>query len=348
MDADEIYKEEPKQVKLPWYRNITVEPPMFLYMMAFMITNVIEQTFYVFRACTVDHGYSQGICHNISSYPNISSEVQVTVARFQQWFGVSSHIVPLILAFFLGAWSDKRGRKSILLAGFLGKLYFSFMITVITMNDWPLDYVIYVAAFPSALTGADLAIFAGCFAYIADVSHAKSRTLRIGILDIVYLSTMPTGVALGNVLFKNVFNKSFTMMFAVNTILMVLAFLYSLLFLKWQTRPEQKSLKEAGVTNPIKDFFDLNNIKQTVITLQKKRTSNRRLYLWILLISMALYTFQRDERPVMYLYTMKVFQWDASNFSNFRTYMSTAYVLVMLLGIPLMTKVFKWRDTVST
>lgn len=59
--------------------------------------------------------------------------------------------------------------------------------------------MIYVAAFPSALTGADLAIFAGCFAYIADVSHAKSRTLRIGILDIVYLSTMPTGVALGKI-----------------------------------------------------------------------------------------------------------------------------------------------------
>lgn len=55
-----------------------------------------------------------------------------------------------------------------------------------------------------------------------------------------------------------------------------------------------------------------------------------------------------DERPVMYLYTMLVFQWDATNFSNFRTYLSTAYVLVMLLGIPLMTKLFKLRDTVGS
>lgn len=70
-------------------------------------------------------------------------------------------------------------------------------INCIYITDWPLEYIIYFATFPSALTGADLAIFAGCFAYLADVTTVKNRTLRIGILDAVYLSTMPTGVALG-------------------------------------------------------------------------------------------------------------------------------------------------------
>lgn len=65
------------------------------------------------------------------------------------------------------------------------------------ITDWPLEYVIYTATLPSAMTGADLAIFASCFAYLADVTTVESRTLRIGILDAVYLSTMPTGVALG-------------------------------------------------------------------------------------------------------------------------------------------------------
>lgn len=68
-----------------------------------------------------------------------------------------------------------------------------------------MEYVIYTAALPSALTGADLAIFAGCFAYIADVSSLKNRTLRVGILDVVYLSTMPTGVAIGKCKKKNTY-----------------------------------------------------------------------------------------------------------------------------------------------
>ncbi|VVD02772.1 unnamed protein product [Leptidea sinapis] len=173
----------------PWYQLITVEPVMFLYMMAYMITSVPEQTFYLFRTCTVNHGYSEEICYNISSYDEINKEVQ--------WNGIANHAVPIVLAFFIGAYSDKRGRKIILLAGLLGKLYFSFMMTIIAMNPWPVEYVIYLAALPSALTGSDLAIFTGCFAYLADVSSLKNRTLRVGILDAVYLSTMPTGIAIG-------------------------------------------------------------------------------------------------------------------------------------------------------
>jgi hypothetical protein len=44
----------------------------------------------------------------------------------------------------------------------------------------------------------DVAIFASAFAYISDVSTVENRTLRITILDVCYLSTMPTGVAIGN------------------------------------------------------------------------------------------------------------------------------------------------------
>lgn len=60
-----------------------------------------------------------------------------------------------------------------------------------------MEYIIYTATIPSALTGADVAIFASCFAYISDISTVKNRTTRVTILDVCYLSAMPTGVALG-------------------------------------------------------------------------------------------------------------------------------------------------------
>lgn len=82
-------------------------------------------------------------------------------------------------------------------------------------------------------------------------------------------------------------------------------------------------------------------------TLVRKRPMRRRTYLWLFMIIMALYTFQRDEKPMMYLYTQLKFNWDAVIYSNYRTYQSCAYVLMMLLGIPLMSRVFGWSDTVS-
>lgn len=72
------------------------------------------------------------------------------------------------------------------------------MIVINTLYvNWPVEYIIYTATIPSAFTGADVAIFANAFAYISDVSTEKNRTIRITILDVAYLSTMPTGVALG-------------------------------------------------------------------------------------------------------------------------------------------------------
>lgn len=99
----------------------------------------------------------------------------------------------------------------------------------------------------------------------------------------------------GNLLWNKVVNQSYTAMFAINTSLMVIATLYTVIFLKWQTRPEQQTMQQAGIRNPIRDFFDVNNIIQTITTLTKKRPNNRTLFLWFLLISMAFYTFQRGK-----------------------------------------------------
>lgn len=73
------------------------------------------------------------------------------------------------------------------------------MVIVNTLNPtWPVEYIIYTASIPCAFTGADVAIFACAFAYISDVSSVNNRTLRITILDVCYLFTMPTGIALGS------------------------------------------------------------------------------------------------------------------------------------------------------
>lgn len=84
---------------------------------------------------------------------------------------------------------------------------------------------------------------------------------------------------------------------------------------------------------------------ETIDTLVKPRLLNRRMYLWILLTAMFFYTFQRDERPLTYLYTQYKFHWGIEEFSNFKTFQSTTHILVLLFGVPVMSKVFKWQDT---
>lgn len=328
---------------LGWIRHISVEPTMWLYMMAFMITSVVEQDFFSYKACRVDHGLSEEICANLKANKTLKSIVQVTVSEFHQWNGIAGHVVPIILALFFGNWSDKRGRKLPLILGLFGKFIYSFMIIVNTLKpDWNLNMVIYTASLPMGILGGDVIIFGSCFTYISDITTVKQRTLRITILDVIYLSTMPTGVALGSYLFVHVLNSSYTIMFAINSSLLVLAIIYSFLCLEWQTSAQQQPMSNV---NPFADFFDKKHVIATMKTLTKRRKHHGRTYLWILLTAMALYTFQRDEKPMSYLYTQLMFRWGVADFSTFKTFQSTLFVLAMLIGVPLMSKLIGMRDT---
>ncbi|XP_026464994.1 proton-coupled folate transporter, partial [Ctenocephalides felis] len=328
-----------------WWSKVTVEPTLFLYNLACMTTSVVEQAFFVHKSCTVNHNYNETICSHLPEYKKINTEVQLTVSDFHQWNNIAGHVAPIILSLFLGAWSDKRGRKIPLILGLLGKLYYSVMIIInATQDSWPLEYVIYTATLPSALTGGDVAIFGAAFSYMSDVTTSRDRTLRISILDVCFLSTMPTGVALGSYLFNDVTNRSYSIMFAINASMLMLTLVYSFLKLNWRTTSSQRPLREAK--NIITDFFNKEHVKASVSTLTKKRPQHRRLYLWLFMVIMALYTSQRDEKPMTYLYVSKMFNWDVATYSNFKTVQSALYVISMFVGIPLMSKVLGWKDTI--
>lgn len=77
-ELNESKKTDKKWKKyLEWIDHISVEPTMWLYMMAYMITSVVEQAFFVYKACRVDHGYSEEICSNLTDNETIKTEVQV-------------------------------------------------------------------------------------------------------------------------------------------------------------------------------------------------------------------------------------------------------------------------------
>ncbi|XP_030380286.1 proton-coupled folate transporter [Scaptodrosophila lebanonensis] len=327
---------------------ISVEPTMFLYMFAFMFTSVVEQNFIVYKACRVNNNFSEEVCTNINKPENKEYQERVfkTTAIYHQWENISAHIFPIVLALFLGSFSDRRGRKFPLLMGLVGKCIYSTMVVVnANQSTWPAEYIIYTATLPSALTGADVAIFASCFAYISDITTVEQRTIRVTILDAVYLSAMPTGVALGSYMFEHVFNRSYGHMFTVNASLLALAIIYTLFALKWQTTPRQRSLRELGCCGIWSDFFDKQHVKDSFGVLLKPRQGHRRIFITILLFSMALYTFQRDEGSYLYLYTVSKFQWEVREYSTFKTFKSAAYVIAMLLAVPLMNKLLGWRDT---
>lgn len=94
------------------------------------------------------------------------------------------------------------------------------------------------------------------------------------------------------------------------------------------------------------DFFDKQHVFDSLKTLVKRRLSQRHIYLWIFLITMLFYPFQRDERPYTFLYTQYKFHWQTEEFSNFKVFLSTSQIIMVLFGVHIMTKFLKLQDTV--
>lgn len=111
------------------------------------------------------------------------------------------------------------------------------------------------------------------------------------------------------------------------------------------TNEKQRPINDVGWLGAIPDFFDRKHVVESIRTMTKQRESHRRAYLWIFMITMLFYTFQRDEKPMTFLYTQYKFQWTTELYSYFKTFQSTAYIVMMLSGIPLMSKLLGWTDT---
>lgn len=101
-----------------------------------------------------------------------------------------------------------------------------------------------------------------------------------------------------------------------------------------------------GCCGIVRDFFDGKHVSDTIRTLFRKRSNHCRTFLWIFLISMFFYTFQRDEKTYTFLYTKYKFNWNTEQFSNFKVFQSASYLLVLFIGVPIMTKLLKLHDTI--
>lgn len=97
---------------LRWYQQISVEPTMFLYMFAFQLTSVIEQAFFVRRACMVNHNYSAAICDNLSNFTDIQKEVKVSLENYSELLLIKNIISAVLFSIQLISFVDNSGKFS--------------------------------------------------------------------------------------------------------------------------------------------------------------------------------------------------------------------------------------------
>ena len=106
-------------------------------------------------------------------------------------------IPPIIFALFIGPWSDKFGRKFLIVFPLIGYVLYDvwFLINVIFFDYFTADWL--MLEFMQYWAGGYMCFFLGLYSYASDVSDESTRTVRIAVVDFVFFS----GLSIGNSLY---------------------------------------------------------------------------------------------------------------------------------------------------
>lgn len=81
-----------------------------------------------------------------------------------------------------GAYSDEMGRKLTILIPFVGGVFWAVSACLMINLDLPI-YVYYIGSIINGFSGSYGTMLSGAFAYLADTTTKKQRTLAIGMLE---------------------------------------------------------------------------------------------------------------------------------------------------------------------
>ncbi|XP_068566354.1 proton-coupled folate transporter isoform X2 [Cebidichthys violaceus] len=176
-----------RSVRPPWRcsRPVSVEPVLFLSMFSLSLQTPLA-TQYLWDRISEDLGYNgskRSECSNGSVPPDpLQMEVETMTAHWNLYISVGGFSLSLLVVPLLGSWSDLAGRRPVLIIPNLGLALQALVYLVVMYLKLPVVYFL-VGRLLCGLSGDFIAILAGCFAYVADISDRRSRTFRVAILE---------------------------------------------------------------------------------------------------------------------------------------------------------------------
>lgn len=169
------------------HRRYPIDLGLTLFFFAYELSSAVLTNQIVFQTCNVELGYNKSDCiklgtHNESNKTKeLEIEVQHYVTKITLARNMIDSVVPAILSFFIGPWSDKYGRKPIILWSLFGYTFmylsftcFCFMSNVIPLTPW----IYLIGTIFGSLCGGICSVITGSFAYISDVTKDVEREAR--------------------------------------------------------------------------------------------------------------------------------------------------------------------------
>ena len=163
---------------------VTVEPVVFLGMLAFSLNMVAMPQMILHNVCLKKHNETKCAAMYTGSFKKEYDTVQEISTL---WIGallVGMALVTALFLPFMAALSDEFGRRKMMSLSPLSQLFQSIVIALILSTGLAFPtWLMVLAALLSCLVGDFGGLYVFTYSYIADITSEKTITLRINILE---------------------------------------------------------------------------------------------------------------------------------------------------------------------
>ncbi|XP_041108755.1 solute carrier family 46 member 3 isoform X2 [Polyodon spathula] len=283
---------------------ITVEPVMFLFMTGTFLFTPAYQQLLIAKVCNeLYHG--ENICGHLENHTKENQAIQSKTSYILLVYVAVLSLVSIPPAILFGSWSDQAGRKlGMILPSVCSAVSGGFLIAAAEVEQIHVYWTIFTALLVG-ISGGHVTVFLSVFSYLADVTNAENRTLRMAILESMVFIGGTVGFLLSGTLIQYF---SFTPVFGTFCLCHVLSVLYVLL---WLWNPD--SSQRVGILNVVTSHRSDDEPKLSIFmyaklsikSVLKKRAGKNRLKLQLLILCTFLMNIcNTGEQTVVLLFLM--------------------------------------------
>ena len=214
--------------------------------------------------------------------------MQRFVADIITWKSPFDNFIPILFVLFAGGWSDKYGRKPLIVLPLIGYILQTVGVLVcVCVESFGAYAVALASAIPVSLTGSIATFNLAVFSYLADITRIENRTVRTGIANGAFLLGMGAGTSIGGRLSTT--SLGFPTILTICGVLEALAFGYVLFFVR-NIRPQQgenRTDNNGGyyTSSRCKNIFNVRNVIDAAKTVLKKRENRGRVNIFLLIFA---------------------------------------------------------------
>jgi PCFT/HCP family folate transporter-like MFS transporter 1/3 len=323
--------------------KIHVEIPLLLLFFAFILSDSVKTNLIIFRTCYVTLEYNKSECALLGSQDadNETSKLEKIVepyaATLNMVHSLTEACFSAVICLFVGPWSDRFGRKPILIIPIIGYLLFYVFFAVFASLENISPWYSLVCSIPVYVTGGGASYLTVLLCYITDVTREANRGMRMGVFEAV----LSLGILMGNVSSSYVFSvTNYLGTFLISATCCFLNVIFTVFLI-----PE--SLINPETEGRLKNLFQLSNITDMLKTTFKGRQNYDRFVVLCCVLMLTIYILAiNGDGAVIFLFLRENFHWSLRKYTLFSAAHNVTWVLGTVIGVYLLHKLMKISEAI--